>query len=132
MHVTRNTTKTEKFEDLRVWQKARELTRGIYTASEYWKDFGLRDQIRRASVSIVSNIAEGYERETREELIRFLYIARGSCGEVRAQLYIASDLKMLKQADYNILHDMADYVIRMLAKLISTTKERKYVNRVHV
>lgn len=132
MHVTSNTEKAKRFEDLRVWQKSRELTGEIYRVSEKWRDYGLKDQIRRATVSVVSNIAEGYERESMAELIRYLYIARGSCGEVRAQLYIAMDLKLIRKNDFDVLFEMADYVIRMLAKLISTTKERKFVQRVNV
>ena len=82
------------FEDLEVWKSARELTNRIYKASgngAFSKDYGLRDQIRRASVSIMSNIAEGYERGGNQELIQFLSIAKGSCGEVRCQLYVAGD-----------------------------------------
>lgn len=82
------------FEDLEVWKSARELTNSIYKITkngEFSKDYGLRDQIRRAAVSIMSNIAEGYERSGNQELIQFLAIAKGSCGEVRCQLYIAGD-----------------------------------------
>lgn len=81
----------QRFEDLVVWQRARELTREIYKLTIDWRDFGLHDQIRRASVSVLSNIAEGFERGSNVELIQFLYIARGSCGEVRAQLVVALD-----------------------------------------
>lgn len=119
--------KARRFEDLLVWQESRKLVQNIYRVSELWKDYGLRDQIRRAAVSIVSNISEGYERETREELVRFLYIARGSAGEVRAQLYVAIDLKYLSQHDFELIYDIADHIIRMLAKLIETTKTRKHV-----
>lgn len=82
------------FEDLEVWKSARALTNNIYGITKdgkFSKDYGLRDQIRRASVSIMSNIAEGYERGGNQELIQFLSIAKGSCGEVRCQLYIAGD-----------------------------------------
>ena len=82
------------FEDLEVWKSARELSNRIYTITkngEFSKDYGLRDQIRRAAVSIMSNIAEGYERSGNQELIQFLAIAKGSCGEVRCQLYLAGD-----------------------------------------
>ncbi len=84
----------KSFEEIESWQKARELTREVYTVSNqgaFGKDFGLRDQIRRASVSIMSNIAEGFERDGNREFLQFLAVAKGSSGEVRAQLYIALD-----------------------------------------
>ncbi len=84
----------KNFEDLEIWKDARALTRGIYQLtrdSRFSKDFGLRDQIRRATVSIVSNIAEGFERGGNQEFIQFLYVAKASCGEVRSQLYVAVD-----------------------------------------
>src|SRR4029453_17073371 len=82
----------EKFENLLSWQKTRQLTVSVYQATgrgEFARDFGLRDQIRRASVSILSNIAEGFERGGDREFLQFLAQAKGSCGEVGAQLYIA-------------------------------------------
>ena len=84
----------KNFEDLEIWKDARALTRGIYqltSNSKFSKDFGLRDQIRRAVVSIMSNIAEGFERGGNQEFIQFLYVAKASCGEVRSQLYVALD-----------------------------------------
>ncbi len=81
----------KSFEEIESWQKARELTRKVYTVSNqgaFTKDFGLRDQIRRASVSIMSNIAEGFERDGNREFLQFLTVAKGSSGEVRAQLYL--------------------------------------------
>ncbi len=82
----------KSFEEIESWQKARELTRKVYAVSNqgaFTKDFGLRDQIRRASVSIMSNIAEGFERDGNREFLQFLAVAKGSSGEVRAQLYVA-------------------------------------------
>jgi four helix bundle protein len=82
------------FEDLSVWKLSRELTNRIYKITAdggFSRDFGLRDQIRRASVSIMSNIAEGFERGGNQEFTQFLSIAKGSCGEVRSQLYVAMD-----------------------------------------
>ena len=84
----------KKFEDLTCWQKARELNRLVYKISAngiLGKDFGLRDQIRRASISVMSNIAEGFERGGDKEFVQFLSNAKGSCGEVRCQLYAALD-----------------------------------------
>ena len=84
----------EQFEDITAWQKARALTSAIYTDSRTGslaKDFALRDQLRRATVSIMSNIAEGFERDGNREFVQFLATAKGSCGEVRSQLYTALD-----------------------------------------
>ena len=83
-----------RFEDIDAWQKARELTRAVYAASRsgsFSKDFALRDQIRRASISVMSNIAEGFERGGNKEFRQFLSTAKGSAGEVRAQRYVALD-----------------------------------------
>ncbi len=81
----------ERFEDIKAWQAARDLVSAVYRVSgrgKFEKDFGLRDQIRRASVSAMSNIAEGFERCSDREFHRFLYIAKGSAGEVRSQLFV--------------------------------------------
>lgn len=90
-------SKIERFEDIESWKVAREATRLIYEMSsmgEFNRDFALRDQIRRSSVSMMSNIAEGFERGGDKEFIQFLAIAKGSCGEARAQLYVALDQKI--------------------------------------
>ncbi len=87
--------KFNRFEEIEVWQLSRKLVKDIYkitTEPAFSKDFGLKDQIRRCAVSIPSNIAEGYERKSNVEFIRFLYISKGSAGELRTQLYIAYDL----------------------------------------
>lgn len=97
------------FEDLEVWKSARELTSRIYAITAdgaFSKDFGLRDQIRRAAVSIMSNIAEGYERGGNQELIQFLSIAKGSCGEVRCQLYVALDQGYVDRKECEKLIDL--------------------------
>ncbi len=110
------------FEDIDAWQKARELTREIYALSNeglFARDFGLRDQIRRASVSIMSNIAEGFERGSNKEFIQFLYIAKGSAGEVRAQLYVALDQTYINQASFNLLNKNAAEISRMLSGFIN-------------
>jgi len=86
--------KVKNFEDLEIWKDARMLIRIIYRITrepKFSKDFALRDQIQRAGVSIMSNIAEGFQRGGNQELIHFLYIAKASCGEVRSQLYVAVD-----------------------------------------
>ncbi len=87
----------ETFEGLVAWQKAKTLANAVYAMSrteELAKDFGLRDQMRRAAVSVMSNIAEGFERGTTADFIHFLYIAKGSVGELRAQLHLVSDQRM--------------------------------------
>jgi four helix bundle protein len=95
-----------KFEEMERWQKARTIAKTVYLLSEkekFSRDYGLRDQIRRASVSIMSNIAEGFERGTNKEIIQFLYIAKGSSGEVRTQLYIAFDLGYINKDEFENL-----------------------------
>lgn len=94
------------FEDLEVWKEARRLTNEVYTTTQtlgFSRDFGLRDQIQRAAVSIMSNIAEGFERGGNQEFIQFLYIAKGSCGEVRSQFYVALDQGYIVQDQFNEL-----------------------------
>src|SRR6476620_11435279 len=85
----------ERFEDLIAWQKARQLTKGVYLTSlvgRFARDFVMCDQIRRSAISVPSNIAEGFERGTRAQFQHFLSIAKGSCAELRTQLYIAHDI----------------------------------------
>lgn len=85
-------SKAAFFEDLRIWQEARELVKQIYTDFKENKDYGFRDQIQRAGISIMNNIAEGFERNSDAEFARFLNIAKGSAGEVRSMFYSAEDL----------------------------------------
>ena len=90
------------FEDLEIWKEARRLTQRIYQLTKtdnFAKDFALRDQIRRAAVSIMSNIAEGFERGGNPEFIQFLYVAKASCGEVRSQIYVALDQGYITKPD---------------------------------
>jgi four helix bundle protein len=110
--------KIERFEDLISWQKARELNRLVYKISAngtFAKDFGLRDQIRRASISIMSNIAEGFERGGDKEFAQFLSNAKGSCGEVRCQLYAAFDEKYLSEAEFKQLSERSLGVSRLVS-----------------
>jgi len=96
------------FEDLQIWKDAPRLTNRIYKATKghaFSKDYGLSDQIRRAPVSIMSNIAEGYERGGNQELLQFLSIAKGSCGEVRCQLYVVFDQGYVEGKECEILID---------------------------
>jgi len=119
----------ESFEDLHVYQRARELTNAVYQLTRqggFAADYSLSDQIRRASVSIISNIAEGFERGTKMEFIQFLYIAKGSCGEVRAQLQIARDQDYLSESDFDLLHDRARQVSGMISNFIAHLQQSDY------
>jgi four helix bundle protein len=116
-------TKIEKFEDLEVWQNAIELSVNIYNQLRGCKDYSLKDQICRASVSISSNIAEGYERQYNKEYVQFLYVAKGSSGEVRTQLFIAFKLGILKEADYLTLVNSSKKISAQLYQLIKVRKE---------
>ena len=103
-----------------VWQTARKLTTQGYdvtAAGNFARDFGLRDQIRRAAVSIMSNIAEGHERGGRAEFHRYLVIAKGSCAEVRCQLYVALDAGYLEQSQFEQLKRICEGVGSMLSGL---------------
>jgi four helix bundle protein len=115
--------KVSRFEDLVVWQKSRALSVAIYRvtgAGEFSRDCGLRDQVRRASVSVMSNIAEGFGRYGRVEMRRFVTIARGSLAEVQSQLYLARDLSYLSDADHQLLNARCLELSRMLASLFSS------------
>ena len=121
--------KVERFEDLIAWQKARGLTREIYTVTrqgEFAKDFGLRDQIQRASVSIMSNIAEGFERGGRNEFHQFLSTAKASCAEVRSQLYVALDAGYIDKSTFSKFLEQAEEVARIVGGLrASVDRQRK-------
>ncbi|OGN00162.1 MAG: hypothetical protein A2736_01265 [Candidatus Yanofskybacteria bacterium RIFCSPHIGHO2_01_FULL_41_27] len=114
----------QKFEDLICWQKARELTNEIYGMFKNlkFKDFGLQDQLQRASVSIMSNIAEGFERGTKQELLNYLFIAKGSAGEVRAQLYVALDAGYLNIETFKYLNSLAVECSRLLQSFVTKVK----------
>lgn len=112
----------QKFEDLICWQKARELAKGIYSALKDCKDFGFKDQIQRASVSILSNIAEGFERGTQQEFLNYLYIAKGSAGEVRAQLYVALDAGYLNIEKFKFLNSLAIECSKLLQSFAERVK----------
>ena len=114
-------SKIEKFEDIEAWKMAREITKMIYQISSsvnFSKDFALVNQIRRASVSIISNIAEGFERNGDKEFVQFLTIAKGSCGEVRAQLYVALDQNYIDEGQSIIIKNKLAETSRMLSGLI--------------
>lgn len=116
--------KVEKFEDLDVWRNAIELSVGIYSKLKDCKDYSFKDQICRASVSVPSNIAEGFERQSNKEYIHFLYIAKGSVGEVRTQLLIASRLGYIEKDIYLIELEKTKKISAQLYQLIKTRKEK--------
>ncbi len=118
-------TRAESFEDLVVWQKARELTKRVYELTKdkrFSEDSSLVDQLRRATVSILSNISEGFERGSNTEFIQFLYMAKGSCGEVRSQMYIAHDQGYVSKEDFGAIRNSARQVSGMLGNLIEYLK----------
>ena len=111
---------------MEVWKKSREFVQIIYTVTnekQFVRDFSLRDQIRRAGVSIISNIAEGYERESKKEFMRFLLIAKGSSGEVRSQLYIALDLGYITQEEFDSTVEKSKEISYMLNSLIKYLRD---------
>lgn len=109
--------KINRFEDIQAWQKARELNKDIYdiTKNSYFsKDFSLRDQFRRASISIMANIAEGFGRRSKKEFANFLNMAHGSAAEVQCHLYASLDLKYINKEDFEILYKKVDEVSKMI------------------
>lgn len=118
------------FEDIDAWKNARRLTAAIYEAtsnSAYKRDFGLIDQTRRAAVSVMANIAEGYGRKTDKDFANFLYTSKSSALEVTSHLYVALDLEYLTQHEFYELRDEYRRIVKMLTKLIQhlTTSSRK-------
>ncbi len=115
----------QRFEDLKVWQKAREVNLHIYklsNTSAFSKDFGLREQIRKASVSVISNIAEGFERNGNKEFNQFLSIAKASAAEIRAQLYVAIDLEYITKEEFDEVVVKLTEVSKMLSGLMNYLK----------
>lgn len=109
--------KIDRFEDIEAWKLARESTRIIYqlsSAGEFRKDFALRDQIRRSTISVMSNIAEGFEREGNKEFLNFLSIAKGSCAEARSQLYVALDGGYVSQAEFELAYGKLERTGRLI------------------
>ncbi|NWG87674.1 MAG: four helix bundle protein [Hydrogenophilaceae bacterium] len=121
----------KRFEDLIAWQKARVLTREIYalvSGDSLGRDYGLKDQLQRVAVSIMANIAEGFERGTDAEFHRFLTIARGSCAEVRSHLYVALDVGHIEQVRFTELMLLAEETARVLGGLKTSVSRRKTGN----
>jgi four helix bundle protein len=112
--------KIERFEDIIAWQKAKELSLIIYKQFKNNNDFGFRDQIQRASISIMNNIAEGFERSGDRELKKFLYISKGSCGEVRSMLYMALELNYICEKDFEKPYILSLEISKLLPGFIKT------------
>jgi len=126
--------KYRNFEDMPVWQNSRALVDLIYNISNqqnFAKDFQFKDHIRRTAISIPSNISEGFERDGNKEFINFLSIAKGSCGELRCQVYIALDQKYIDQKQFDELYERIVTIVKSISNLIkylqnSDLKGRKY------
>jgi len=119
----------EQFENLEAWKKARELAKAVYAITsdgDFARDFGLLDQVRRAAVSVLSNIAEGFERGGDKGFSQFLAVAKGSCREIRAQLYVALDQHYISKEQFDTLSHSALQVSRLLAGLMKYLWDSKY------
>ena len=122
----------KKFEEMEVWKKSMNLIRLIYNETKrttFSNDHYLVYQLRKSSVSIASNIAEGIERDGNKELINFLFIAKGSCGELRCQLYIAKDQQYLKDDIFQEIYNLASEISISLNKLIKYLQDSDYKGR---
>ena len=111
-----------RFEDIEAWQLGRELKRRVYACSkvgEFTKDFALKDQIRRAAISVTANVAEGFEREGNREFIQFLSTSKGSCGELQDHLYTALDESYITQTQFDALYQQASEVGRKLGAFMN-------------
>lgn len=123
----------ERFEEIEAWKVAREVTRGIYEVSRrgaFARDFGLRDQMCRAAVSIMSNIAEGFESRTQALFADFLGRAKGSAGELRAQLYVALDAGYITQQEFDALRQQTESCSRLLNRFMSYLEAQPNSRRV--
>ncbi len=119
----------KSFEESEVWKASREMVKLVYkltNGTQFRKDYGLSDQVRRSSVSVLSNIAEGFERGSNAELLHFLYVTKGSAGELRAQMYVALDQGYISEGDCEQVHKRCVNVSSQVAGLI------KYLKRTHM
>ena len=124
--------KVQKFEELKIWQVAREVAKRVYELTrrgEFAKDFGLKDQIQRAAVSIGSNIAEGFERDSNSELMKFLSYAKGSAGETRSQLQTAQDVGYVTEEDFAGLYELLTSESRMISRFQSSLRQSQVKGR---
>jgi len=122
-------SKFESIEEIACWQEGIKLVKQVYALKQktpkLQKDFGFVDQLQRSAVSIPSNIAEGFERQSNQEFIHFLYISKGSCGELRTQLYIALELGYIIKADFDRLDDQCRKISGMVMNLIKSLRPFK-------
>ena len=124
--------KVKRFEDLQVYQKARELCKSVYTITNqepFKSDYRFVQQIRAAAGSVMDNIAEGYERNGNKEFLNFLYIAKGSCGEVRSQIIRASDVGFLEEAVAKVLYGDCLSISKLLNSLIFSINKSGYTGK---
>lgn len=117
--------KISRFEDILAWQKSKTLTVQIYKNTKHSKDYGFRDQIQRASVSIMNNIAEGFERRFNKEFIYFLYVSKGSCGEVRSMVTLGEELDYFNLNEAETFKSWAEEISRMISGLIRSLENLK-------
>lgn len=125
--------KFNRFEDLPIWQESRLLSQKIFdaTTNQTFKDFFLRDQMRRAAISVVSNIAEGFERGSNKEFIQFLYVAKGSTGELRSQCYVCYDSEYVTQDEFNKLIASCEGLSKKISNFISYLRASHLTNYRH-
>lgn len=129
--------KIEKFEDLNIWKLSLKITKDVYDLTakkDFSRDFALRDQIRRAIISVSSNIAEGFEKNNNNEFIRFLKISKGSAGEVRNQLYIALAVGYIIQQEFEMtnkeLEDLAGQIGSFITYLVKKRKNKEFLKKI--
>jgi len=113
----------EKFEDLEVWKQSMNLSVHVYKVLKDCRDFGLRDQIQRASVSIPSNIAEGFDRKTNKEYIYFLHVSKGSCAELRTQIHLAREVGIIHKEEADKFVEMTRKISAMIYRLIQSRQQ---------
>jgi four helix bundle protein len=121
-----------RFEELVAWQRSRELTKLVYEATRqglFARDFGLSGQLQRAAVSIMSNIAEGFERGRQSEFHQFLSVAKASCAEVRSQLYVALDVGYLDEEAFRKILELAEECGKIIGGLRSSVESRRDMER---
>lgn len=115
-------SKIEKFENIEAWKKAREVVNSIYEitgSGKFSKDCALRDQIRRAAISIPSNIAEGFSRKSNKEFVQFLFIAKGSTSKLQTQLYLASDQKYITKEQFDNSYGELEIISKQISRFIT-------------
>ena len=110
----------ERFEEIIAWQKGKELSLLVYKLFKNNRDYGFRDQIQRAAVSIVNNIAEGFERQSNKEFKQFLYIAKGSSGEVRSMALLGLELSYVDQSNFKRMESLSSEISRLISGFIKT------------